>query len=70
MLINPEKDPASAKEYRKKYDNLRRLFYKIPHERVGPYFSREFVMHLANWIGFERRRAQLLHWVKEQQRSG
>ena len=70
LLINPEKDPASAEEYKKEYDNLRHLFDKIPHEQVGPYFSREYVMYLANWLGFECQRARLLDWRREQQRSG
>jgi uncharacterized membrane protein len=49
-LDNPQKDPS--KEYRE-YDDFERLFYKVPHEQVGPYFSREFVIYLANWIGIE-----------------
>jgi hypothetical protein len=62
LLINPDKTPVDAEEY----DNLKRLFYKIPHEQAGPYFSREFVIYLANWLGFECRRAKLMNWVKGQ----
>lgn len=62
LLINPDKNPADAEEY----DNLKRLFYTIPHEQAGPYFSREFVIYLANWLGFECRRAKLMNWVKGQ----
>ena len=66
LLINREKDPAYAEECREEYDNLRRLFYEIPHEQVGPYFSKEYVLYLANWLGFECQRSRLLDWRKEQ----
>ena len=59
---NPDKDPASAEEYKEEYDNLRKLFYKIPHEQAGPNFSREFVMYLANWLSLEYQRVRLLRW--------
>jgi hypothetical protein len=64
MLENPKKSPD--KDYAE-YDNFSRLFYKIPHEQAGPYFSKDFVLYLANWISLESERAKLLYWVEEQQ---
>ena len=66
LLKNPGKDPASAPEYKGEYDKFRHLFDKIPHEQVGPYFSREYVMYLANWLSFECQRARLLSWIRGQ----
>jgi hypothetical protein len=58
MLKNPEKYPD--RDY-KKYKDFRSLFGKIPHEQVGPCFSKEYVMYLANWLSLEYERAKLIH---------
>lgn len=66
MMKNPEKDPA--RDYRG-YKNFSRLFYKVPHERVGPCFSKEYVMYLANWLSLQYERAKLMHLVAARQPS-
>ncbi len=69
MLKNPGKDPTTSRGYKKEYANFEHLFYKIPHEKTGPWYSKVFIKHLANWISLECERAKLLYWAVEQQPS-
>ena len=64
MMDNPGKDPA--RNY-PRYEDFQKLFYKIPHQLTGPYYSKEYVLSLANWLSLHYERGKLVHFVSIKQ---